>query len=60
VNWSRHLEVDAEAALRAANAKFTRRFERMETMARERRLELKTLSAAEWDALWREAKLNGT
>jgi ATP diphosphatase len=60
VNWSRHLEVDAEAALRAANAKFTRRFGRMETMARERRLELKTLSAAEWDALWREAKLNGT
>lgn len=59
VNWSRHLEVDAEAALRAANAKFERRFERMESLARARSLELKTLSAAEWDALWREAKLNG-
>ena len=59
-NWSRHLKVDPEAALRAANAKFERRFERMETLARERELELKALSAAEWDALWREAKLNPT
>jgi nucleoside triphosphate diphosphatase len=59
VNWSRHLELDAEAALRAANAKFERRFAAMEALARTRRLELKELSAAEWDALWREAKLNG-
>ena len=59
-NWSRHLEVDPEAALRAANTKFERRFERMETLARERELDLKALSAAEWDALWREAKLNPT
>jgi MazG family protein len=60
VNWSRHLQVDPEEALRAANAKFERRFERMESLARERALELKSLSAAQWDALWREAKLNGT
>jgi nucleoside triphosphate diphosphatase len=59
VNWSRHLELDAEAALRAANAKFERRFAAMEALARTRGLELKELSAAEWDALWREAKLNG-
>ena len=59
VNWSRHLELDAEAALRAANAKFERRFAAMEMLARARGLELKELSAAEWDALWREAKLNG-
>jgi nucleoside triphosphate diphosphatase len=58
VNWSRHLHVDAEQALRAANAKFERRFERMETLARERRLRLEELSAAAWDALWQEAKLN--
>jgi hypothetical protein len=32
----------------------------MECLARERGLELQRLSAAEWDALWREAKLNGT
>jgi len=60
VNWSRHLQVDAEEALRAANNKFERRFAHMETLARTRGLPLERLSAAEWDALWREAKLNGT
>ena len=59
VNWSRHLEIDAEAALRSANAKFERRFAAMEALARTRGFELAKLSAAEWDALWREAKLNG-
>jgi ATP diphosphatase len=60
VNWGRHLHVDAEEALRAANAKFERRFTHMEALAAQRGLELQTLSAAEWDALWREAKLNRT
>jgi ATP diphosphatase len=59
-NWSRHLEVDAESAVRGANGKFERRFERMEQLARERGLELARLSAAEWDALWREAKRGET
>ena len=59
VNWSRHLHVDAEGALRAANEKFERRFAGMESLARERELDLERLSAAEWDALWRAAKLNG-
>jgi hypothetical protein len=31
----------------------------MEALARTRGLELGKLSAAEWDSLWREAKLNG-
>jgi ATP diphosphatase len=60
VNWSRHLKLDAEAALRSANAKFERRFAAMESLARARSLDLQALSAAEWDALWREAKLNRT
>jgi nucleoside triphosphate diphosphatase len=60
VNWSRHLHVDPEAALRAANDKFERRFACMESMARARGLELARLSAAEWDALWNEAKLNAS
>ena len=60
VNWSRHLKLDAEAALRAANAKFEQRFATMESLARTRGLDLKSLSAAEWDALWRKAKLNRT
>ncbi len=55
-NWSRHLQVDPEAALRAANAKFERRFARMEEKVRERGLSLSALSAEEWDRLWRECK----
>ena len=60
VNWGRHLAVDAEQALRAANSKFERRFERMEELARQRALDLTQLSAAQWDALWSEAKLNAS
>jgi nucleoside triphosphate diphosphatase len=33
VNWARHLGIDPEAALRVGNAKFERRFRRMEDMA---------------------------
>ena len=60
VNWSRHLHIDAEAALRAANDKFERRFAHMESLARARDLDLTLLTAAEWDALWSEAKLNAS
>ena len=60
VNWSRHLHVDAEAALRTANEKFERRFARMESLARARSLDLARLTATEWDALWSEAKLNAS
>jgi nucleoside triphosphate diphosphatase len=59
-NWSRHLEVDPEEALRRASVKFERRFARMEQLAQERQWELTSLSAPQWDALWREAKLNGS
>ena len=55
-NWSRHLGVDPEEALRMANAKFEGRFRRMEALARERQLALSRLDAAQWDALWNEAK----
>jgi len=55
-NWSRHLGVDSEEALRLANAKFERRFRAMEELARERRLALASLDAAAWDALWNEVK----
>jgi ATP diphosphatase len=55
-NWGRHVGADAESALRAANAKFERRFASMESLARERSLVLTALSLEQWEALWQEAK----
>jgi uncharacterized protein YabN with tetrapyrrole methylase and pyrophosphatase domain len=59
-NWARHLELDAEEALRAAALKFEQRFESMERQASERGLILDELSSAQWDELWRAAKANET
>ncbi|WP_052174788.1 nucleoside triphosphate pyrophosphohydrolase [Paracoccus sanguinis] len=55
-NLARHLDIDPEAALRDANAKFTRRFAAIEAAlaAQGRRPEDSTL--AEMDALWDAAK----
>jgi ATP diphosphatase len=53
VNWARHLGVDAEAALRAANVKFERRFAAMEASADER---FAGMSLDEKEALWGAAK----
>ena len=55
-NLARHAGVDPGRALRRANAKFERRFRRMEALARERGIELADLSLAEQDTLWDEAK----
>jgi nucleoside triphosphate diphosphatase len=55
-NWGRHVGADAEGALRAANAKFERRFASMEHLARERALVLTALTLEQWEALWQEAK----
>jgi len=52
VNWSRHLKVDPEAALRRATAKFERRFRAIEQMTDA----LDRLSLDEQEALWRRAK----
>ena len=55
-NVARHLGVDPEAALRAANAKFVRRFRSIETaLAREGRSP-KDATLEEMDALWDAAK----
>ncbi len=55
-NLGRKLEVDPEAALRAANDKFTRRFQRVEALLRERGRTPGESTLAEMDALWDQVK----
>jgi ATP diphosphatase len=56
VNLARHAGVDFSAALRHANAKFERRFRRMEALAAAEGAQLTDKSLAEQDALWNHAK----
>ncbi|WP_016747609.1 nucleoside triphosphate pyrophosphohydrolase [Rhizorhabdus wittichii] len=53
VNWSRKLGIDPEAALRAANLKFEKRFRAMEDIAGEA---FKGLSLDDKEALWVRVK----
>lgn len=55
-NLARHLEVDPEAALRAANAKFSRRFGHIEDWLAETGRTPSDSDLAEMDALWNRAK----
>ena len=55
-NLGRHLGLDPEAALRAANAKFTRRFEGVEAKLAERGKTPADSDLAEMDALWDRVK----
>lgn len=59
VNVARYVQVDPEQSLRAANAKFRRRFRYIEARAAELGKDLSEMSLAEMDALWDEAKENG-
>jgi MazG family protein len=56
VNLARKLDIDPEAALRAASRKFARRFARVERLADERQVRLKALGLDELDELWQEVK----
>lgn len=55
-NLARHLKVDPEAALRSANAKFTRRFGRIEDWLAEGGKTPDQSDLEEMDALWNRAK----
>jgi MazG family protein len=56
VNVARHQGVEAEAAMRAANAKFRRRFGSVERQAAARGVALRDLDFAALDTLWDIAK----
>lgn len=56
VNVGRWLGVDTETALRGACQRFTQRYACMEEQARRQGTDLATLSVAEQNALWDEAK----
>jgi len=56
VNLARHVKADPEAALRAANAKFERRFAHIEDRLAELGRKPETASLDEMEALWRQAK----
>jgi ATP diphosphatase len=55
-NLARKLEVDAEAALRAANLKFERRFRAMESLAAARGQVFAKLDLAAQESLWQAVK----
>lgn len=56
VNLARHLKVDPENALRAANGKFERRFRFIEQALRDAGRPIESCNLEELDALWGEAK----
>jgi len=58
VNLARHLEVDAETALRAATGKFDRRFRYIETQLRKVGRRVEDCTLAELDQIWEQAKLS--
>ncbi|MFI3156857.1 MAG: nucleoside triphosphate pyrophosphohydrolase [Methylococcaceae bacterium] len=57
VNLARHLNVNAEVALKESTKKFSRRFQHVEQQVEAAGLNLKDCKLAELDALWNLAKL---
>jgi ATP diphosphatase len=60
VNLARAYGVAPEDALRAANAKFERRYRGMEDLARQRGTDFAALSLDQQEALWRDVKASET
>ncbi len=58
VNLARLTKVDYSSALRQANAKFERRFRRMEALAAEENTTLEGKTLTEQDAYWNRAKVD--
>jgi len=58
VNMARFLHLDAEEAMREANARFLRRFQRMEAAIHARGKRMEDLTLEEMDRVWLETKGN--
>jgi len=56
VNLARKLDTSAESALKAANAKFEKRFKLMEREAERKGVDFSSLSLDQQEALWVEVK----
>ncbi len=56
VNLSRHLDFDAEAALRKSNRKFEQRFRKLEQLLMESNLSVSDASLEQLEAAWQQAK----
>ncbi len=56
INYARFLKVDPESALERTNKKFIKRFQYLESKAKELGKSLKDMSLAEMDVFWEEAK----
>ncbi len=57
VNVARFLNIDSEHALYDACDKFTNRFSLVESLAKERGIDMKTASLSTLDSLWEEVKI---
>ncbi len=56
INYARFLKVDPENALERTNKKFIKRFQYLESKAKEMNKSLKDMTLAEMDVYWNEAK----
>jgi tetrapyrrole methylase family protein/MazG family protein len=59
VNLARWLKIDAESSLRAANSRFRKRFENLESTIEAQGREVADLTFEELDALWNSVKKEG-
>ena len=55
---ARHLEMDADAALHAANRKFLRRFHSMEDLMEKKGVKLESMNQIQMDVYWNQAKVD--
>ncbi len=56
VNLVRHMGIDAESALRAANGKFEKRFRRLETLVEDEDLRPEQMALARLERIWQRVK----